>query len=223
MKKIIFTCTVLFVIIFSTNKSVGKGCWLDVWIKNHLDSELVEPGGIIDATFNIGDTINMNVRMNAICFYPGYCGTFQIISSATMNGNSICPSNNCDSVTLTITDTGLYHVEIIIIASSYGGNNCRDQNYQIDLHVHYLSVNGIAEINNQNTFQFYPSVSSGSFRIKTKEHLKKIVVTDGVGRIVYSSFVPVSEINLSGAADGIYFYAIEDEKGRMFRGKVVKE
>jgi len=81
---------------------------------------------------------------------------------------------------------------------------------------------GVNELSNISNVFIYPSISSGLFQIKTNEQLKKILITDGVGRIVFSSSVPVSEINFSNVADGIYFYAIEDDKEMVWRGMIVK-
>lgn len=92
------------------------------------------------------------------------------------------------------------------------------------INIRYRTLTFISPISNPNLFEIYPSLSSGIFNIKSSaDHLpKKIFVTDGEGRIVYSSATNFSEINLSDFEVGIYFYAVEDESQKVYWGKIIK-
>ncbi len=93
------------------------------------------------------------------------------------------------------------------------------------IRVHYKPATPVIEVINPNAFQIYPSVSSGMFHIKAEGEyeLKKISIFDGLGRVVFASNVNASDINLNDFSNGIYLYAIEDSKDRIYRGKIVKE
>jgi hypothetical protein len=120
----------------------------------------------------------------------------------------------------TITDTGAY----LITAYATLGSGCTSLvGSGMIIHVGYAIAAGVFAIADSE-LQVYPSVSSGIFHIRSSEnfHPTLISVTDEEGKIIYTSFTAFSEINLSHFTEGIYFYAIENESHRIFRGRIIK-
>jgi hypothetical protein len=222
MKKIIFTCYLLTIFFLSTQNLLAQSnCSLRICTDSSAHCfNYSWPGGIkniFDTAISQPDTINLVVNIYHDLATGGCAdcqfGTITWYGGVVMDNGLFFLGHS-----YLIKDTGSY----MVIANAIGNGCYSSFNDTLIINVGYYPTS-VSEINNQNIFKLYPSISSGLFQIKTKEQLKKIVVTDGVGRIVYSSATPVSEINLSGVSDGIYFYAIEDEKERVFRGKIVKE
>jgi hypothetical protein len=88
----------------------------------------------------------------------------------------------------------------------------------------------ITGINEENGFQYklkvYPNPSKEIFHFQfndIREQIKSLEITDVTGRTVYTINKNVYEINLSSVVNGIYFYSVQTKKGRVFKGKLVKE
>ena len=119
-----------------------------------------------------------------------------------------------------INDTGTYQASVYV--DTYGQTGIMTCNVS----VHYRSATPVLEVINPNAFQIYPSVSTGIFHIKAEGELKKISIYDAMGRVVYAGVQNpehLPDINLTDFSNGIYLYAIEDNKEQVFRGKIVKE
>jgi hypothetical protein len=83
----------------------------------------------------------------------------------------------------------------------------------------------VKDVEQKNGVTISPSISSGIFKIKNAEyrHLKKVIVTDAGGRMIYNSDNNFSEIDLTLFVSGIYFYLCEDESQNIYTGKLMKE
>ncbi len=108
-------------------------------------------------------------------------------------------------------DTGHYHMNYFFNAF-----------YHIfDTYVTYYTLN---EIQNplSKPLLIYPASQSGIFKIESPYNLKQLLITDASGRMIIKT-KQFSEINLCRFSQGIYFYAIIDEKENVWRGKIVKQ
>jgi hypothetical protein len=215
MKKIILITTILLAV-FSFEKSFGKHCcaFFDVGGTTYI-AQFYTLSIFADTLFDNGSTINLPVT-----------------ASAGNGANCICTSNSTwwthngvliiNSNSYTVSDTGDY----IIHENVDGGLSCGGiWNFQLTLHVGYRLAATVSVISNPGNFQIYPCISTGIFRIRTDAQcrIKKIAVSDEAGRIIYTTENNFSELNLCGFAQGIYFYASEDETGKVYRGKLIKD
>lgn len=217
MKKTLLNSVILFTLLFSPINSFCKGCiWgLHVGGKIYYSND-IHPQVSADTLFNIGDSINLPISITQ--FYLGLCTCSMQSIRWIHNAMQI----SSDTV-YTVIDTGEYNIFLDFVHGTWCAES--DSEFVFNLHVGYNRATSVTSISNPTLLQIYPSVSSTFFRIKTSEdyHLKKISVTDSQGRIVYTSSTNFSEINLTRFTNGIYFYEVEDELQRVFRGKIVKD
>jgi hypothetical protein len=85
---------------------------------------------------------------------------------------------------------------------------------------------GIDEISySKSTVIIYPNPSSGIFYLGNiaKEEIEKTEVYNYTGEKVFEQKGNLRELNLSGAAAGIYFYTVSMKDGKRAGGKMVKE
>jgi len=193
------------------------------YIINGINHSCIGTSLTIDTLVNPGDTIEFHVGMTTSggCIYPqnGMCNVTFI--QWERNGIIVDSCNwfgYCHYYI--ITDTGSYVIGAW--GESCGGSLSP---FFLYLNVHYNPVvTNLSEINNENAFYISPSFSSGVYEIKsTGRQLKKIQVTDTMGRSVYLSNEPITEINLTNYSDGVYLYIVQDDKQNIFRGKIVKQ
>ncbi len=200
MKKIFLTSIVLFALLFSSGNSFGKGCYAHIIYGTLLNYGFHDPTGVT-LTLNLDTIYDYNAIINDTLKF-GEGGDPMLCWGYDQN--------------FFINDTGFY---------SFNFSTAETMIIFINLHVSRASaILSTTSISNPDLFQIYPTLSSGIFRIKTSAdyHPKKIIVTDGEGRIVYTSATNFSEINLTDFATGIYFYAVEDEWQKVYRGKIIR-
>lgn len=74
------------------------------------------------------------------------------------------------------------------------------------------AVTDVHELSEQPSFAVFPDPSTGIFYFQkngSREEVSSIEVTDAIGRIIYSVNESVYKINISFAANGVYFYKIK--------------
>jgi hypothetical protein len=114
----------------------------------------------------------------------------------------------------TVMDTGMYESRLIMQSGAY--------KYAY-LHIGYLEITSVNELNTETKFSFYPSHSSGIFQIKSEQAVSKILISDNMGRLVFNTSENLSSINISGLPGGVYFYYVEDKFNRAYKGRIIKE
>jgi len=84
---------------------------------------------------------------------------------------------------------------------------------------------GIFDVEQTDRVSIAPNISSGIFKIKCNDYrqLTSVVVTDGVGRIIYKMYNNFTEIDLTQFNSGIYFYVLEEKSQNIYRGKLMKK
>ena len=149
----------------------------------------------------------------------GSGGTCAIdIFTATFNGNVIADGSGSS---FTVHNEGLYHLKLIC---------------ETDLNYAFIATGNPADtiaINQLDTvpgsltekyFGIVPSLSGGMYFVRNENRqLKRVEISDAMGRIIYYSGNPVSEIDLTRNPEGIYFYRMEDQVGNCAAGKIIKE
>ena len=215
MKKLIIASVILLFLFSTSYTSEAKDCVYGFHVGSRIYyTNHIYPQVSADTIFYYGDTINLPITVSQ---YIMGCGACSIDSIKWMH-NSIQVGS--DTI-YTVHEIGDYTAFIY-----FSSQTCfQDYTYYIfNLHVGYTEATGISFNSNPRLFKIYPSVSSTIFNIQASAdyHPKKISVVDGEGRIVYSSSTNFSEINLTYFSNGIYFYAVEDEFQKVFRGKIIK-
>ena len=83
----------------------------------------------------------------------------------------------------------------------------------------------ISELEKENEVSVFPNPSlTGIFNFRFDDksvEIKSLEVTDITGRIINSLLNKSNQLNLSSAADGIYFYRVKTNKGKMYNGKII--
>jgi len=85
-------------------------------------------------------------------------------------------------------------------------------------------IHEVISANSAITVSPNPS-SSGIFYFRMndkKEEIKQIEIIDLAGRVIWSASGNVSEVNLSGATGGVYFYHVYMVNGNICSGKIMK-
>lgn len=118
-----------------------------------------------------------------------------------------------------ITETGVYYVSDFAMVLS---GDCNPRVGSIMIEVIYSTSSAVSDLNDINETTLYPTASSGIYNLKSKNKITSIHVADYSGRLIVNISNP-SVIDLSSFSSGIYFYDITDEKGDIFRGRIVKE
>jgi hypothetical protein len=169
----------------------------------------------LDTSFSTDDQINL-----AIHYYYSrqgeYC--YEGIVSQTWYKNGAPVS---DSAMYTVTDTGMYQGEFLILQN----NNGFPINFTkyVYLHIGYYDVTAVSGINSGAImFAVLPSVQNGVFKVQSSTPLKTIVIGDAAGRIVLMATENLSSLDISRLPSGIYFYYAEDKSLRIFRGRIAK-
>ncbi len=217
MKKIILTTFILVAAVFSFEKSVAKQCFghFNVGGTDHI-APFYNLSIAADTLFDVGTTINLPITISVV--NQGMCFCTPDSTWCTYNGGIIS-----NSQAFNVMDTGTYLIYYNVAGDLYCDFSM--YNFQLTLHVGYRTSTSVSEISNPDLFQIYPTISKGICKIKTdpKNHIKKIAMSDEAGRIVFTSSTDFSEINLGAFAQGIYFYAAEDDEGNVFRGKLIRD
>ena len=83
----------------------------------------------------------------------------------------------------------------------------------------------ISELEKEKEVSVFPNPSlTGIFNFRFDDksvEIKSLEVTDITGRIINSLLNKSNQLNLSSAADGIYFYRVKTNKGKMYNGKII--
>lgn len=105
-----------------------------------------------------------------------------------------------------------------------GVNYYRLKQEDIDGHISYSLVRILA-FRNSPELTLYPNPTSGRAVLKGLTSSSRIVVNNGLGKLVKSFKVNESEamIDISAFADGIYFISVIDNAGNIAHFKLVKE
>jgi len=113
-----------------------------------------------------------------------------------------------------LPDTGTQDIWVLKIDS----NGCEVANCVI-------SSTGELINNYPNDFTLYPNPSDGIFNIHNDMNaiIEETEVYSYVGEKVFSKNGTLQQIDLTHAANGIYFYSIKIKGGRVLKGKVIKE
>jgi hypothetical protein len=211
IKTITLFCLAFFLYV---NSSFSKNCGhLVVNINNNIYNinSFVTGWHTIDTSFADGNIIDLNISF----YFTGACAAE--LDSLKHDGINI---DGCTSSTCTISDTGTYVFYYFIYEpdgiSQYAGLMVR---------VHRTDPLSVGDFNQTNKFRAVPSISSGLFYLQpSSQAIQKIQVTNCAGKVIYSSYENLNEINLSGFSDGIYFYIVEEKNtGKFYRGKIIKE
>jgi len=130
------------------------------------------------------------------------------------NSDTIFLSGTGNSFRLVLSDTGHYHLYHFNQTAIF---------WNWDFDVFHSSTTGIQNTLINEQPRFYPSISEGIYKLQTTQKLKHLLIIDNAGRTLFETSNDFSEINLSGFLGGIYYYAITDEKEKVWRGKLIKD
>ena len=160
-------------------------------------------------TIIAGDEIWLTISSQLIC--TGEC-SLQYPETFTWihNGDTVSSANYLAE------DTGLF-IGII----RYSG--CVSGVYRMNLHVHQAkAVEENTAQNSESTIEFYPTVSTGIFNVKSGIELTKVQIRNSSGNLVFNSDHGVSTVDISHLQEGLYFYYVEDKLRHVQRGKLFK-
>lgn len=159
---------------------------------------------------NPGDTLQCTVATGSPC------GTCTIDSMATY---WIFQGDTMHVVSLAATDTGVY----TLYAQSNGSSFCAHDYNTFLLTINYVTT-PVTSMAGTDGIRVSTTGSGGIFKINgAGQNFRQLLITDCVGKIVFVTQHNFSEIDLSRFPAGIYFYAINDEKNKVWRGRIVKE
>jgi hypothetical protein len=159
---------------------------------------------------NPGDTLHCSV------WTGGPCGNCTIDSAATY---WIIHGITSHVITIEATDTGVY----TLYAQSNSSSLCVNDFNTFQLTINY-TIAAVTELTASEDIWITPTLSDGIFKINgAGRNLEQLLITDSMGRIVFITQNNFSEINLSHFSSGIYFYAVTDERKKVWRGRFVKE
>ncbi len=85
-------------------------------------------------------------------------------------------------------------------------------------------TNNVLSTSHQTEINVYPNPSTGIFRFNLPEniHVNEIIITDITGRTILFNTLK-NEIDLSGTAEGIYFYYFVSSGGESWKGTLIKD
>ncbi|MEO8088497.1 MAG: T9SS type A sorting domain-containing protein [Bacteroidota bacterium] len=174
--------------------------------------------GIVQNWFTTNFTVAINQGDTLLCSVAtgSPCGNCTIDSAATY---WIFRGIIMNLVTIAATDTGVY----TLYAQSNISSTCSNDFNTFLLTVNYATTS-LGELASADGIKVSPTLSGGIFKINgADKNFEQLLVSDCMGRIVFITQNNLSEINLSRFSSGIYYYAITDEKKKVWRGRVVKE
>jgi hypothetical protein len=93
-------------------------------------------------------------------------------------------------------------------------NGCAEYSQSIDL---YFTI-GVAD-NTNNAIKLFPNPTTGVITITGPKGTT--TVYDILGQVVLTT--NTNSLDISQATNGIYFLRVQDDKGRVFVGKIVKD
>jgi len=151
-------------------------------------------------------TDSVIIELDAI-FGGSSCSNYIII----MRNSDTLTELYTEELNYKLSDTGSYNIWFY--------NNGTTGFWNRTFEIAYFQSTGINSIAEDADLQFYPSYSTGIFKIKHDQPLKNIFITDNAGRVVFETMNNFSEINLTKFSSGIYYYTITDENNKVWRGK----
>jgi hypothetical protein len=204
MRRIIFTILISALLGVSIAEA-SCACYTDLFVWNNgVQTHYFSGGGTLYLTC---DSAHFHARTTS-----SQCQSWDV--SLSFNGNLLDQSTSYPSTyNFQVSNSGYYHLD----------HWCSLTHFLLDAQI-TISTIGVEEEESNFPFHITPSLSSGIFKINSaNKNLKQLFITDNTGRIILSSNINFSEINLTNFSPGIYFYAITDEKENIFRGRIVKE
>ena len=217
MKKITL---LLGISLFCLNSSVLSKCNEDCYV--YVGDQYYWPN-----TGNYSFTLDTIINSDRIISIPVRYYYFETGSDCWVNVASYAWYKNgnfiSNSSTYTVTDTGYYVGVFPILDSSLNSCNCIIDTYYVYLRISEFVTTSVGQINTSPTFFITPSLSSGTYSIKSQTPLTQIQITDAAGKTVFASSQNISSLDLSALRSGIYFYYVEDKSLRVYRGKLIKD
>jgi hypothetical protein len=160
LKKIIGTSVIVFVLVFSFEKSAAKHCFatFDIGEGNYIAPFNIENISV-DTLLSPDNNINLPVTMAT-----GVC-TCTIDSIWWTHNSSVI--NHSSSYT--ITDTGVYDIYSKVDTNPFTGHYCLGPYYfHLNLRIGYLVTTSINEINSGASFSLYPNPFTHTFSLEVK-------------------------------------------------------
>jgi hypothetical protein len=211
MKKIILRFVILVAFVFSFDKSFGKGCRVHCNVGTVI-GDIFHPTYILhlDTLYNVGDTINLSVR---ISLDMGPCQLYLL-------------HTNIDSshwiwqgwtYTFTIVDTGTY-----IISMTTTDSNPIDDTITVG----YRTATSLPEFSSPNILQIYPNPTNNTFTIKNISSKGKTLmeIINVFGEVVYKKELYGKKEYLIDEhfAKGIYFVRMNDGESNVVRKLIIE-
>lgn len=87
-------------------------------------------------------------------------------------------------------------------------------------------MSGIDGIEINNKINLFPNPNTGEFEISlSKEKLKRIEIYNIAGILLFEKSINLysHKFNMETLSSGIYFIKVEDEKGKIYNDRIIKQ